>query len=165
MVKQLGDRGLGISLRDAVDRLLGEAFVQLGARDGDGREHLVPPVNMYETATDLVIVLPMPGVSPRDVEIELQGTQLTVRTPVRRDVPHVDTGVQEKHRGHDPDAPPGRQRYLRHEFQIGPYERTIQLPYAVDSDRVDTTYEHGLLTLRSPRPNAQTPRRIPVQGH
>ncbi|HLI27843.1 MAG TPA: Hsp20/alpha crystallin family protein [Chloroflexota bacterium] len=157
----LGDLYTGVPLRDLVEHLFSEARVM--SRAAEPHMAAAPvgaPVNMYETDSDLLVVLPLPGVSPNDIEVEVRGTQLQVRTTTRRDEPQVAT----------PDAPgaapaePRRHRWLRHEFRLGPYERTVELPYPVDPDRCDATYEHGLLALRFPRPATQRPRRIALES-
>jgi HSP20 family protein len=160
----------GLPLREMMDRLFSEAFVMprergVGSRAGEGREMAgaqTPPINIYETDSDLMVVLPLPGVSPNDIQVELLGTQLTVRTEARRDEPHPDAGRQ----GGAPGAgqPQQRHRWYLHEFQIGPYHRSVELPYAVDADRIQASYEHGLLSLRCARPEAKTPRRIPLRS-
>ena len=157
----------GLPLREMMDRLFSEAFVMPRDRGGhgSGREGqasaLTPPVNMYETDADLIVVVPMPGVSPHDIQVDLLGTQLTVRADARRDEPHPSVGPQGGAAG--PGDTQFGHRWHQHEFQIGPYHRVIELPYNVDDDGIQATYEHGLLTLRIPCPKAQTPRRIPLQ--
>ncbi|HEY7065453.1 MAG TPA: Hsp20/alpha crystallin family protein [Chloroflexota bacterium] len=157
----------GLPLRDMMDRLFSEAFVMPRARamstqqDHTAGAAMTPPANVYETDAELVVVIPMPGVSANDIQVDVLGTQLTVRADVRRDEPHPDAGPQGG--GTGPGDPQHRHRWYGHEFQIGPYRRTVELPYAVDADRAQATYEHGLLTLRMPCPQAQVPRRITLQ--
>jgi HSP20 family protein len=157
----------GLPLREMMDRLFSEAFIMPRDRaaSGPGRETvagtMTPPVNMYETDADLIVVIPMPGVSPNDVQVDLLGTQLTVRTEVRRDEPHPAAGSQGGAAG--PGDGQHRHRWYQHEFQIGPYHRVVELPYSVDGDGIQASYEHGLLTLRIPCPKAQVPRRITLQ--
>ena len=105
-------------------------------------------------------VVAITEVGPNDIEIDLLGTTLTVRTEARRDVSHPEAGPEGGASG--PGTRP--HRYLQHEFQIGPYARTIELPYPVDGEKVQTSYEHGLLSLRFSRPTAKTPRRINLKG-
>jgi HSP20 family protein len=154
-----------MSLREMMDQLLSEAFIMPRPRAGSGAAAqaapggLTPPVNMYETSEELVVVLPVPGASPNDIQVDLLGTQLSIRTTARRDEPHPNVG------GAGGAPGPGEQRrhdYL-HEFQIGPYARTIELPYAVNADQARSQYEHGILVLRFPCPQANVPRRIAVQ--
>ncbi len=160
----------GMPLREMMDRLLSDAFIlpreraMSGQRQGQGPTEAVqgamtPPVNMYETDTDLMIILPLPGVSPNDIQVELLGTQLTIRTEARRDEPHPEVGPQ----GGAAGGGQPRQRWYMHEFQIGPYHRMLELPYPVDADRIQANYEHGLLSLRCPCPEAKMPRRISLQ--
>ena len=180
---------LGVPLRVILDRLVNEALVPPSLRGhGAAPAAATPPVNVYETDADLVVLMPLPGLSPNDIEIELVGTQLTVRTPARGGVIHQDEGTQERHTRHDLDEgvavdyagaevahhhhapvahPGGRgvlaRRYHQYEFQIGPYARTVELPYAVQPDRAQTSYEHGLLAVRFPLPEGAVARRIPLK--
>ena len=148
----------GVPLRELMDRLFSEAFGRSWLR-GPGASGLdsvqVPPVNVYATATDLMVIVPLPGVSPRDIQVELLGTRLTVRAEVRRDEPGGSAA--------ETVAPGHERRWYLHEFQIGPYSRAIDLPHPVDADRVQTSYEHGLLALRCPFSASRAPRRIPLQ--
>ncbi|HZR99968.1 MAG TPA: Hsp20/alpha crystallin family protein [Chloroflexota bacterium] len=158
----------GMPLREMMDRLFSDAFVMPRSRWLTSRREatpdgaLTPPVNMYETDTDLMVIIPMPGVSPNDIQVDLLGTQLTVQVPVRRDEPHPDAGRQGGAAGAGDRQL--RHRWYQHEFQIGPYHRVVELPYAVDAQGIQASYEHGLLSLRMPCPKAQVARRIPLQG-
>ena len=164
MINWPGDPRSGISLRELMDQMVSEALVvpsqqrRTGGQTSQGG--LTPPVNVYETDADLMVIVPLPGASPNDIEIQLLGSQLSIRTTARRDVPHGDVGPQGGATG---EGDRQRRHYL-HEFQIGPYARTLELPYNVDANRVQTSYEHGLLSLRFPRPETNIPRRISLQG-
>ncbi len=177
--RTLPDPFPSIPLREMIDQLFTDAVLPARRRlmsRSDGV--LTPPVNVYETAADLIVVMPLPGMSPNDIEVDLLGTQLTVRANVRRDIPHGTAGSQggstdptpsvhsaDSRPRHDPNGDPEEgHRYYLHEFQIGPYERTIELPRAVDADRVQSSYVHGLLTLRFARREAEQPRRISLQS-
>lgn len=65
------------------------------------------PVNMYDTGSAVVVVAPLPGVMPDDVEIVIEGGKLTLRAEMRSSAP---------------------KDYLLHEWSYGPYERTVELP-------------------------------------
>lgn len=65
------------------------------------------PVNMYETDSATVVVAPLPGVMPDDIEIVIEGGQLTLRAEMRTSAP---------------------KDYVLHEWSYGPYERTLDLP-------------------------------------
>ena len=80
-------------------------------RDGSageaGGETMNVPVNVYEADGALVIVAPLPGVMPSDVEVVVDGTSVTLRAAMRSPAP---------------------KDYLLHEWHYGPFERTIDVP-------------------------------------
>lgn len=63
-------------------------------------------VNAYRTESAMVIVAPMPGVMPEDVEIRVDGSTVSLRAELRTDAP---------------------KDYLIHEWDYGAYERTIDI--------------------------------------
>lgn len=78
-----------------------------GAAGESGGETLTVPVNVYEADDAVVIVAPLPGVMPSDVEIVVDGREVTLRAAMRSPAP---------------------KDYLLHEWHYGPYERTVTVP-------------------------------------
>ena len=80
-------------------------------RDGSagepGGETMSVPVNVYEADDALVIVAPLPGVMPSDVEVVVDGRSVTLRAAMRSPAP---------------------KDYLVHEWHYGPFERTLEVP-------------------------------------
>ncbi len=107
------------------------------------------PVNLFENDRELMVVAPMPGVSPEDISIDVTDDgQLTL---------------------HSAQHGEGQERidYLLREWSYGPYERTIELPCAVDAMRANLTYGNGVLSVTFPKAEATKAGRILVQrtGH
>jgi HSP20 family protein len=107
------------------------------------------PVNLFENDRELMVVAPMPGVAPEDIVIEVGADgRLTLRC-----------------RQHGE----GQERidYLLREWSYGPYERTIELPRAVDAGRANVTYGNGVLSITFPKADAVAPGQLAVQrtGH
>lgn len=92
------------------------------------------PVNVFETATEVVLVAAMPGMEASNVSIRVQDKRLTIRAEKRGP-------GQERH------------RYFRREWSYGPYERTIELPNEIDVDanRANATYDNGIVTVALPK--------------
>ena len=78
-----------------------------GAAGETGGETMSVPVNVYEADDAVVIVAPLPGVMPSDVEIVVDGREVTLRAAMRSPAP---------------------KDYLVHEWHYGPYERTVEIP-------------------------------------
>jgi HSP20 family protein len=107
------------------------------------------PINLFENDRELMVVAPMPGVAPEDISIDvLDDGRLTLRARMHGE-------------GQE------RIRYLRREWSYGPYERTIELPTAVDAKRANVTYGNGVLSITFPKAGTNNSGRVLVQrtGH
>lgn len=94
------------------------------------------PVNMFANERELMVVAPMPGVAPEDISVDVTvDGLLTLRAAQHGE---------------------GQERidYLTREWSYGPYERTIELPVAVDAVRANLTYGNGVLSIAFPRADA-----------
>ncbi|MEJ2751500.1 MAG: Hsp20 family protein [Chloroflexota bacterium] len=52
---------------------------------------------------------------------------------------------------------------FRRERYCDAFERTVQLPYTVDTEGVEASAENGVLTIMLPRAEAEKPRQIEVK--
>jgi HSP20 family protein len=89
-----------------------------------GQQHV--PVNVWETGGALMVVAAMPAVMPDDIEITLDQERLTIRAERRTEAP---------------------KDYLTHEWDYGPYERTLDLPDGF-AGAVVATLGNGQLAIR-----------------
>ena len=107
------------------------------------------PINLFENDRELMVVAPMPGVAPEDISIDvLDDGRLTVRSRMHGE------GQERIH-------------YLLREWSYGPYERTIELPCAVDAKRANVSYGNGVLSITFPKSGTTSAGRVLVQrtGH
>ncbi len=107
------------------------------------------PINLFENERELMVVTPMPGVAPEDISIDVTDDgHLTVRAARHGE---------------------GQERidYIQREWSYGPYERTIDLPCAVDARRANVTYGNGVLSITFPKADANSAGSVKVQrtGH
>jgi HSP20 family protein len=79
-----------------------------------------------------------------DIEIHVTDDQLTVK------------GERKVH-------VPDEARALRRERPVGAFERTIELPTPIDSERVEAKLTSGILSVILPKAAACKPRRIEVR--
>ncbi len=133
------------TLRHTVDRLFDDIrpwrLVSPG-EDGGG----FFPVDLYETADDVVVKASIPGAAPEDIDISVTGEVLTLKGEVKAD-----------------DGEKG-QNYYRRERRTGTFVRQFSLPSEVDSSRAEAVFEHGVLTLTLPKAEAVKPKTIRVQA-
>jgi HSP20 family protein len=136
-----------VSLRSAMDRLFEDSFVSpLGWRTVNGTDTITPPIDVHETADDLVVTASLPGMKAEDVEITITGQNLTLRGEFK-----ADEEIK-------------RDQYLYRERRSGSFGRSLQLPVRVEGERADATFTDGVLTLRIPKADEVKPRQIRINA-
>lgn len=93
----------------------------------------VPPVDIWETATHVVMDLELPGVDPNMVSVSFVGGKVVIE------------GTKEER------VEEGRQNYVCMERSFGRFHRVIPIAKAVDSGRAEASYRLGILTIRLPK--------------
>ena len=81
------------------------------------------------------IDVPMPGIDPKDVTLEVAGTTLTIRAAVSTE---------------DKDQ------------NVPRYEQTLTVPQFLDLDKLTASHRHGMLRLTLPLKESVKPRRIQI---
>lgn len=133
-----------VSLRDAMDRLFEDSFVRMrGLPSLFGTETLA--VDMYETADSVVVKTAVPGVKPEDIDITISGDVLTIKG---------ETKTEEKVE---------KANYIRQERRYGAFQRSVQLPGSLLTDKAQATFENGILTLTIPKSEESKPKVIKVK--
>ena len=132
-------------------RLSGTAFSSMGgfnsdegSSDHNGNQWLLP-MDVVETQDALKLRTALPGVNPDDVNIEINDNQLTVSA-----------------KRHDEDRlEKGGYRWI--EQQYGTFSRSVTLPRYADTERIEATYNNGMLELIIPKKENAKPRRVELK--
>jgi HSP20 family protein len=104
-----------------------------------------PAIDLFETPSELILVVDLPGVDPSSIDLSLTGSVLSLRGE------KAASGVAEPH------------ERIR-ERSSGAFQRQIALTEEVDFDSVQAEAKNGVLTVRLPKQVAAKPRTIPVQA-
>jgi len=89
-----------------------------------------PQTDVYETDNDLVILMDISFIDPKDIDIEIDDFSLLIRG-VRLD--------------HDREE---KRHYYKMEIDFGPFESVINLPFKVDKKQLQTSYRDGFFVVR-----------------
>ena len=136
-----------MSLRDGMDRLFEDRWVSPGNwQTWSSVGAYYPPIDVYETADDIVLRAVVAGVNPEAIDIQFQGGVLTLRAKTE-----------------ESDLPEGA-TWLVHEVAPVEYIRQITLPRAVDADKASTAFDNGVLTLTLPKSEDAKPKQIKVEA-
>lgn len=136
-----------VSLREAMNQLLEDSVIRPGApRGAGGGTNLAFPLNVYGTADEVRVEALLPGVSPEDVQVDIDRGILTIAA-----------------RRHGAEATEGQNWYLR-EFSAGQFSRALTLPFPVEVEHANADFSNGVLTLTLPKAAAAKPKRIQIGG-
>lgn len=120
------------------DPFLGDNFPILSNRD------LTPRINVEETATEYIIQAEVPGIDPKDVEVQLHGNTLTIMGQKKEQEERAE-----------------RHMHIR-EHRYGTFQRSMVLPDAANMENIKATSKHGVLTLTVPKKEEKQPKRIQI---
>lgn len=103
-----------------------------------------PVVDIYDNDDAIVIKAELPGVSKKDITVDVNDRVLTLKGERS-----ANNEVKEDH-------------YYRRESSYGKFERTFTLPADVDPDQIKADYKDGILKIEVPKPEDKKPKQISV---
>ena len=105
-----------------------------------------PAVNIWSNEDGLFVSAEMPGVHVDDLDISVNNDMLTI------------SGQRSS------DEIPDETHFHRQERRFGEFSRTIQLPFAVDADKVEASFKDGVLSITLPKVEAEKPKQISIKN-
>jgi HSP20 family protein len=121
-------------------------LMNTGGGNGDTGRSWVPALDVWETESEVVYALDLPGIPEKDISVELEDGALTISAERER-----TNEVSED-------------KLYRYERRFGSFSRTIGLPQGVTEDQVKAEYNDGVLEIHVTKPEQPKPRRIEIGG-
>ena len=130
-----------VRLSDVMDRM----FEDTWTRPSAGREREIRlPLDVYTTPNEIVILANVPGLKPEDVNITLENDTLSISGEIKAPMENVD--------------------YIFQERPYGKFNRVLTINVAVDNDKVEASFDSGVLTITLPKAEAARPKVIKVEA-
>jgi len=129
-----------VRLSDAMDRMFDETWARPFGRSE--REFRLP-LDVYTTPSEIVLTANVPGLKPEDVDVTLEGDTLMLRGEFKAPMDNVD--------------------YIFQERPYGKFTRALTINVPVDANKVEATFENGVLTITLPKSEAARPKVIKVE--
>jgi HSP20 family molecular chaperone IbpA len=104
-----------------------------------------PAVDVFEDETGITLLADMPGVPKDQLELKVEGDELTIEGSVESSTPEGLEAVYA-------------------EVRVPRFRRSFTLSRELDSARIDASLKDGVLTLRIPKQSHAQPRRIAVSA-
>jgi HSP20 family protein len=131
-------------LRREMDRLW-EDYFGPSRRGWLPLEEWAPAVDVAEKADQVVVKAEIPGVDAKDIDISLTGDILTIK------------GEKKSEREEKEES------YHLVERSYGSFTRSLTLPAAVDPDKIEASYQQGVLTITCPKKEVAKPKAIEIK--
>jgi len=123
------------SVEEEFDRMVGQRLA---------RTTWVPPLDVRETEATFAVTVDLPGLEPDQVEVTFEDGLLTIRGQ-REFTKEVD-----------------EEQYHRIERSYGSFARSVRLPRTADAEKIEASFDKGVLTVEVPKREEAKPRAIEV---
>jgi HSP20 family protein len=131
------------TLQDRVNRLFRDTY-------GDGRDealttsNFAPPVDVYEDEHNITLKIEVPGIEEKDIDVLIENNTLTV---------HGERKFEKEEK---------EENFRRVERQYGSFTRSFTLPNTIDAEKVQATYDKGILKVLLAKKDEAKPKQIKV---
>lgn len=98
----------------------------------------MPSVDVSETEKEIHVTAEIPGMEEKDLDVTLSGSRLLIRGEKKEEKEEKD------------------KQFVRRESSWGSFQRAIPLPAEIDEDKIQASYDKGVLKINLPKsPEAQ----------
>ena len=105
-----------------------------------------PKVDIREDKTEFVVFADVPGVNPKDINIEMEGNTLSIKGERKSE-------KEEKEKN-----------YYKVECVTGKFFRQFILPETVNTTKISAKHKNGVLILRLPKEEQKHSRKITIEA-
>jgi HSP20 family protein len=102
-------------------------------------------MDAYRAGEEFVVHFDLPGVDPESIDLDVERNVLTIRAERRSPAPE-------------------NAEMIAAERPTGTFTRQLFLGESLDTDRIDASYDAGVLTMRIPVAEQAKPRKIQITG-
>jgi HSP20 family protein len=119
---------------ETLRRQMDQVFDELTAQTSDtSNANWAPAIELIDAGDSLIFKAQLPGVATKDIDLQVTRDAISL------------TGERQR------QNPTNESSFLHSEFRYGKFQRVINLPVAVQNDKVQADYRDGILTLTLPK--------------
>ena len=131
-----------VRLSDAMDRMFEDTWTRPMSARAEREVRL--PLDVYTTPSEIVLTANVPGLKPEDVQVTLEGDTLSIYGEFKAPMENVE--------------------YIFQERSYGKFNRKLTVNVPVDVNKVEATFDSGVLTVTLPKAEAARPKTIKVEA-
>lgn len=111
----------------------------------DGGKQLVPSLEIHEDENQFTLSIDVPGMDRKNLDISVTGNTLTVKGERSEEIKKKEKG------------------YFYSERSYGSFQRSVQLPAEVESEKIAANYKDGVLDVVIPKSEKAKPKQVRVE--
>ena len=116
-----------------------------GSTNSDGAvEGWAVPLDVRQEGDSITIDASMPGVDPARINATVEDGVLTIKGQTATETEKKD------------------ERYYLRERRVGAFHRSVRLPETVDTERAESTYENGVLSVTFPKQESKKAKSLSI---
>lgn len=132
-------------MTEEIQRLMSEFFKDVKPLGYQPERCFYPPMDIYETEEDLVIVLEIAGMRTEDIHVSLEEDLLTI------------SGTRME------PSSPSKTQFHQMEIDYGTFERSLRIPFPLEAGEIKAVYRQGFLTVTVPKVSQSTSKTVEVK--
>ena len=129
-------------VNDVMEKLFGHSAA--GEQFSHANQNIHLPVDIFEKDGALLVRAAVPGVSPEEVHITLEGDVLTIQGEMTESHEMTEAKV------------------YRREYRTGKFTRSVRLPKNLDTSKITAEFDNGFVTVRLPKLEESKPNIVKV---
>jgi HSP20 family protein len=135
-----------MSIQGELNRLFGRTYAGMDSDQAGPAGSWMPPLDIFEQKDQYVVNLELPGIDPNDVEVSVEDSTLVVR------------GERQFYRDVDEES------FHRVERRFGAFSRSLALPSTADPQRIEASFDKGVLSVHIPKAEEAKPKKITIKA-
>ena len=135
-----------VSIQGELNRLFGRTFAGPELTRPTASGSWMPSMDVFETDDRIVAEVELPGIEPDGVDVSVEDSTLTVSGSRELTDEVKDENVH------------------RVERRYGMFTRAITLPQTADTEKVEATFDKGVLRIEVPKVERAKPKRIQIKA-
>jgi HSP20 family protein len=132
------------TLRKEMDNLLNRFFGKSSLAEAFGGEWS-PTMDVSETASSIVVKAELPGLEVKDIDVSMSGDVLTIKGEKRKEQEEKD------------------EHHHYSERYYGSFQRSFRLPTTIQSDKIEASFEKGILKITLPKTEEAKKKEIKIK--
>jgi len=121
------------SVQQRMERMMDNIFDEMRPTMFSMEKVWKPPVDIYETAEELIVLVEVAGMSKKSISVTIENNMLKI------------SGIRSDY------APASKKRMHQMEIDYGKFERLIRISIPINADKTSAHYKEGFLRITIPK--------------